>query len=376
MKVILSRKGFEPTHGGIPSPIMPDGTLLLLPKPKENGMICYHDLFFQGNSYYDIAVSLENNLQSTLVHARCDSGCYILPSSHTPPLEWLPAYVHTGPLESHLSNQHICVGDIFLFYGWFRQTEYDEQHKLRFVPDAKEQNIIFSYFQIGAIIKDIAFFRQQIKRPLLTFLDNRDVYPNTIYLPTKKLSYNNQQPGCATLSYSPKLVLTKPGYHYNQWQLPDFLCAPDVTITYHNNRNNGFLTGKDYFKASPISEEFVIHGTYDLKNWVHSLINTLELAATEEDERNTLHLIPHDNYPDQHSQIYCRRLHRVLDLSLIDCSGCLAAANSTTSNFVQCKWQDYVSINEGNLSVANPFEEYKRVNWLLEKRLLPEHLMV
>ena len=376
MKVILSRKGFEPTHGGIPSPIMPDGTLLLLPKPVEEGAVSYDNLSYQGLSYYDIAVSLDKRLEVTLNHAKCHTGCYITPLNHNPPLEWYPAYVHNGPLESHLSKQKVSVGDIFLFYGWFRQTEYDSMHRLRYVADAPEQNIVFSYFQIGAIIKDISFFSKQYNWQLHTFIDKSNTIPSTIYLPTKKLSYNNHQPGCGILSNSSKQILTKPGYNYNQWQLPDFLCTPDVTITYHNNRNNGFISGKDYFKASAISEEFVIHGTYDLKQWVHSMINNMEFAATEEDDINELRLVPHDNYPDNQSQIYCRRANRVVEYASLNCSGCQAAANTAESGCVQCRWQDYVSRKEGKLSIVNPQDEYKRVNWLLDKRLLPEHMMI
>ncbi len=376
MKVILSRKGFEPTHGGIPSPIMPDGTLLLLPKPVEEGTISYHELSYKNLSYYDILTSLDKDLKEPLNKARCHSSCYISPQNHTPPLEWYPAYFHNGLLESHLSKQKVSVGDIFLFYGWFRQTEYDSTHTLRFVPDAPEQNIIFAYFQIGAIIKDISFFSKQYNWQLHTFIDKSNSIPNTIYLPTKKLSYNNHQPGCDVLSYSSKLILTKPGFNYNQWQLPDFLCAPDVTITYHNNRNNGFISGKDYFIASAISEEFVIHGTYDLQHWVHSMINTMEVAATEEEEINELRLIPHNNYPNNDRQIYCRRTNCIVDSSTLNCMGCAAATSNSPLNCIQCRWQDYVSKKEGNLSVVNPQDEYRRVNWLLEKRLLPEHMKI
>ncbi len=373
MRVILSRKGFEPTHGGIPSPILPDGTLLLLPKPVENGTISFHDLSYQGHSYYDIAVSLNEDLKEPLDEAMCQTGCYINPISHNPPLVWYPAYHRNGALESHLTKQRVTVGDIFLFYGWFRQTEYDSAHRLRFVPNSPAQSIIFSYFQIGAIIKDISFFSKQYNWQLHTFIDKNNSIPSTIYLPTKKLSYNNHQPGCSILSYHSKLVLTKPGCNYNQWQLPDFLCSPDVKITYHNNRNNGFISGKNFFIASSISEEFVIHGTYDLKQWVHSMINTLEFAATEEDI-NEVHLISHFNYPDNNSQIYCRRANSVMNLDSLSCSGCLALGENTATSCIQCQWQDYVSQKEGNLSIIDPYDEYKRVNWLLDKRLLSEHM--
>lgn len=37
MKIIFSRKGFDSQYGGVPSPILPDGTLLPLPIPSTQG---------------------------------------------------------------------------------------------------------------------------------------------------------------------------------------------------------------------------------------------------------------------------------------------------------------------------------------------------
>lgn len=376
MRVILSRKGFESTHEGIPSPILPDGTLLLLPKPDNDGYVSYKEFYCEGTSYYDIAVSLDSKMQDVLKDARCNSSCYIAKSDHRPPLKWFPAYLRTGPLESHLNRQRVSVGDLFLFYGCFRQTEYDANHHLRFVPNAPEQNIIFSYFQIGAIIKNLSFISSHFQWPLHTLIDKDTSIQHTIYLPTKKLSYNNQQPGFDILSYSQKLVLTKPGLHYYQWQLPDFLCAPDVKISYHNNRNNGFLSGKDYFKSSSIGEEFVIHGTYDLQRWVHSLIYMSDVAITEDEDVSRLRDIAHFNYVDQDSKVYCRKGNTIVDANSLDCSGCTAYCQNSKHNCVECHWKDYVSIKEGNLSIVNPYEEMKRVNWLLNRRLLPEEIVI
>ena len=45
--MILSRKGFDSKNGGIASPILPDGTLLSLPIPQENGRE-YEELRYNG----------------------------------------------------------------------------------------------------------------------------------------------------------------------------------------------------------------------------------------------------------------------------------------------------------------------------------------
>jgi len=53
MKIILSRKGFDSSNGGCPSPIMPDGTLLSLPIPTSDD-VCFSDIAWNGITYADI----------------------------------------------------------------------------------------------------------------------------------------------------------------------------------------------------------------------------------------------------------------------------------------------------------------------------------
>ena len=57
MKVILSRKGFDSSNGGCPSPIMPDGTLLSMPIPSVD-RDSYDDLCYNGMPYSRILQQL------------------------------------------------------------------------------------------------------------------------------------------------------------------------------------------------------------------------------------------------------------------------------------------------------------------------------
>jgi len=44
MKIIFSRKGFDSSTGGVPSPIFPDGKILSLPIPDKLSPIKYKDI--------------------------------------------------------------------------------------------------------------------------------------------------------------------------------------------------------------------------------------------------------------------------------------------------------------------------------------------
>lgn len=50
MKIILSRKGFDSSYGGYPSPILPEGRLLSFPIPDPNSPIKYCDLQVNSNT--------------------------------------------------------------------------------------------------------------------------------------------------------------------------------------------------------------------------------------------------------------------------------------------------------------------------------------
>ncbi|MFC1955807.1 hypothetical protein ACFLWZ_04680 [Chloroflexota bacterium] len=62
MKVILSRKGFDSSYGGYPSPILPDGRLISLPIPSPHSYedsFHYSDLRWdQDNTYFDFMQKL------------------------------------------------------------------------------------------------------------------------------------------------------------------------------------------------------------------------------------------------------------------------------------------------------------------------------
>lgn len=65
MKVVLSRKGFDSQYGGMPSPILPDETLLSLPIPSKSDDTKFTDLVWNGKSYYNIIHELKGNSKIT-----------------------------------------------------------------------------------------------------------------------------------------------------------------------------------------------------------------------------------------------------------------------------------------------------------------------
>ena len=122
MKVVLSRKGMDSRAGGIPSPILPDGTLLSLPIPNEKSGVPYGDLVYKGRTYQQIIQQIHPTFDFQK-HPFChlDPDIYgVLKNTHA---GWKPAFGQYEIPAKHLDGQGVDVGDVFLFYGMFRMTE-------------------------------------------------------------------------------------------------------------------------------------------------------------------------------------------------------------------------------------------------------------
>lgn len=105
MRVILSRKGFDSQYGGMPSPILPDGTLLSLPIPSKTDMETkYRDLYYGNSSYYDIIHTLSPNNK-----IKEEYNCHLDPDIRGTikdrPTGWKPTFGQEKTALRHLQKQ-------------------------------------------------------------------------------------------------------------------------------------------------------------------------------------------------------------------------------------------------------------------------------
>ena len=268
MKIILSRKGFDSANGGMPSPIMPDGTLLSMPIPSDDNVF-YDELTYGGHSYSEILHQLAPRKKFGQCHVDPDirKNCRqkLVPN-------WAPAFGQIGAAQGVLSNAKVEVGDIFLFFGWFRKVELHEG-KYRFVRrnagdfyDHSDLHVIYGYLQIGEIVSG----RDQISRfPWHPhFSDIRlDVSSNTLYLPAKKLSVLPDLTGYGTLDYRNDRVLTMNGKSRATWNALPYLLPEHV----YGQRKNGARGAGLYYGG--IWQELVINESEGLIDWVKSIIH-------------------------------------------------------------------------------------------------------
>ncbi len=254
MKIILSRKGFDSSNGGKPSPILPDGTLLSMPIPSDDDRDTYSDLQYDGMMYSD--------LLADLAPKNIDRHCHIDPDirdhSRVNPLpEWKPAFGQIDAAQSVLSNAGVEKGDLFLFFGWFRQIEEHKGH-YRYAWKADRDfygyanlQMIYGYMQIGEIRIGKENMRDYPWHPHSNY-SGRNKADNALYLPSEKLSLLPNKKGYGTLNFRRDRVLTMENKSRATWNPYPFLMPEYV----YGNRKNSSDHGLYY---AGIWQELVIY---------------------------------------------------------------------------------------------------------------------
>ncbi|MCK9424361.1 MAG: hypothetical protein M0Q38_17390 [Bacteroidales bacterium] len=280
MKVIFSRKGFDSQFGGFPSPILPDGRLVSLPIPNQKDDVSYSDLLLSDReNYYDLMMSLKGKFKyhKTWFDLNKNSKCHLDPDLFHDVVPrkkgWKPIFGQIDAAQTHLENEGVKEGDIFLFFGTFRHTEYQDGH-LWFIRSDTPKHIIFGYLQIEEILK----VNKKQKCPVWmeshphASTQRREAKNNAIYISRDSLTWNSKLKGAGTFMFDERLVLTKDGFSKSRWELSDIF--RQVPISCHSAKN---WKPEGYFQTNGIGQEFVVHTDKQVEKWVKDLINKSKL---------------------------------------------------------------------------------------------------
>jgi len=226
--IVISRKGFDSGTGCIPSPIFEDGTMLSLPIPDSSGSILYGDLSMYGHSYGKLVTDLKASSRPSGKALSSDSRAHLDPdlirSTKTRLPGWRPAYGQCGKDSTILLNHEVGEGDLFLFYGWFRQCEL-VNGMYRYVKGAPDLHVIFGYMRVGEVIRlssDTAPEWASDHPHLLGAAREKDPR-NMLFVGSGSLGIAGREniPGAAAFNrFTEQLQLTATGMTRSWWRLP------------------------------------------------------------------------------------------------------------------------------------------------------------
>ena len=279
MKLIFSRKGFDSSSGGRPSPIFPDGTMVSIPIPDQASTIAYQDI--AGNQHASVGELVED-----LASIPPTYGAHLDPdlSAHSVPREpgWRPLFGQVGAAERHLENNGVGAGDVFLFFGLFRRVEQSAS-RWRHVRGCRPVHVIFGWLQIAQRVA-VSQWSSDERWALYHPHFRREPHPtNVVYVAAERLVLPGMKPSTIPGAglfpgFTPKLQLTEPQCsRLSLWLLPEWFHPKRraSTLTYHGDPANWQMSKAGVLLSSVSrGQEFVLNCDHYPEGitWLHELL--------------------------------------------------------------------------------------------------------
>jgi Nucleotide modification associated domain 3 len=276
--------------GRAPSPFLPSGDLVSLPIPaKTTHVITYAQINTPLGPLGPVVSALTANKTKPISAqhtAHLDPDLEVGLTAR-PPGRWIAAFGQRTPgAVAALTKAGVGEGDLFLFFGWFRELCSNSQPFV-FKRGANDLHIIFGWLQVGGVWGASNFARLLKAYPAVS--NHPHLQPhhltcphNMVYTASKKLclpGINGSLPGAGLFQYDRKRVLTYSGgsrVRRSVWLLRDWrrhsLQVPPLSSHHQNWRWKGF--GWDWILQSVgRGQEFVIDTAnhLDARNWAASL---------------------------------------------------------------------------------------------------------
>ena len=219
MRIIFSRKGFDSGSGGGPSPIVA-GRPVTLPIPAGAA---------SRTTYGDLGLG-EHAARSSRGKLGADDPCHHDPM-FTGAGECL--FGQCGAAQTHLERQGVGLGDVFLFFGLFRDWE----------QGGKPHHRIFAYLEVEEVIP----LADGPPRKLADL-----AHPHALAMHHKNdVIYRG--PGVLASRACDALQLTVPGGPVTLWDRPEWLKRGG--LSYHDRPDRWLRGGK--LRSVARGQEFV-----------------------------------------------------------------------------------------------------------------------
>ena len=298
MKLILSRKGFDSgeNSGGCASPIFCDGSMFSLPIPDNSDFwITYDDLRHPQADIGELVQDLTHTYAKKFV--KSTHGAHLDPhinlATYAPnvaPEEWRGLLGQARAAQSHLHNQGVGEGDLFLFFGLYRPVAWtDDGWRYTNCP---ERHVLWGWLQIGETLK-VAHAMETGDHPSWVkyhphWQDYGKENPrNTIYMAQRELDLGNavEAPGFGVFpQFDERLLLTNPDEaRVTRWRLPPWFhpSADKKMLSWHGNNRGRWTPEPDakyaYLNSQSRGQEFVLDCDHypEAIGWARDLIRDL-----------------------------------------------------------------------------------------------------
>ena len=172
--------------------------------------------------------------------------------------------------ESHLVNEGVGPGSLFLFWGWF-------EHEVAAASFHRSDGFssIFGYLEIERVV-DVASGEVPSFAPYHPhFAEQYPRQRNRVYIARDRLSWNPAKPGWGVFRFGRRLRLSVEGKRRSNWSLPGcFHPEAGCVLTFNTNRDLwGSPSMETELQIPARGQEFVCPLTGQIEEWACGLID-------------------------------------------------------------------------------------------------------
>ena len=272
MKVILSKKGLDSSNSTKPI-LIANNELLFLPIPSNNKADKKYSEVFINNEKSLLDCCREKDINYVIIGGKKvpvdgETNCHLDP-------QLLDYFGYAGfkgsfgqdlSAQGHLKNKEVKEGDLFLFYGWYKDKK-DKFH-------TNGKHTIFGYLQIGEIIDNFTpEHKQEIINKYPWLKDhphwNSKATNNTIYIAEENFTFDTSLKGYGMFRYCSKLDLTA-GKKVQKtfWEVP---ALKDLEVSVKGVHSNNYFDNLGQYRIPPCCQELVIDSP-QAEQWAINLI--------------------------------------------------------------------------------------------------------
>lgn len=280
MKIVLSRKGVDSSSGGFASPIIDGDRLVPVAIPDARSPIRYRDL------QHDVAIGplikhLSNNRLNGWSRVHLDPD--LRKQSVKKRQLFTPLFGQCGAAQTHLASHGIGVGDLFLFFGWFRKAEMC-QRRWRYVPGAPDLHVIFGWLQVEKVLSVYEVLTEDCYATLRAHPHCFGEFSgdNTLYVGRQELSLNRAIEGAGFFdTVSANRTLTAHGCRRSQWALPRWMYPQSdrSSLSYHHDKSRWTREGEiARLQSVARGQEFVLDSSLypEAPGWLADLFSMVD----------------------------------------------------------------------------------------------------
>lgn len=283
-RIVLSRKGFDSSYGGLPSPILPDGRLLPLPIPARHDRFTMADLDVGNVDIEGLLHDLSGGRHTLATTIHLDPDLNRRADLRLP--GWRPSLGQTGSAQAHLASQGVGIGDVFLFFGWFRQVEQYRQ-RWRYARGAPHLHVLFGWLEVGDILGVVSDRQGSLARypwiadhPHVSNPQHYENHRNTLYVAPACSRFEGKAFGGGMFSrFGSELQLTTAGRSRTHWTLPEwFFPGRRTPLSYHGDLNRWALGVHGCtLRSVAKGQEFVLCASEypEAEDWIESLLGNV-----------------------------------------------------------------------------------------------------